>query len=113
MDQIHKRFTTEQVKVLLKGYYQGMLDRTAVEEVLGIGKTRFSALLRQYRHDPGRLCLGYQRETPTRKSTRVEEEIEKELMVEKDLIDDSTLPITTYNYSAIRDRLAKHDIKVA
>ena len=106
MDQIHKRFTTEQVKVLLKGYYQGMLDRTAVEEVLGIGKTRFSALLRQYRHDPGRLCLGYQRETPTRKSTRVEEEIEKELMVEKDLIDDSTLPITTYNYSAIWDRLA-------
>ena len=113
MDQIHKRFTTEQVKVLLKGYYQGMLDRTAVEEVLGIGKTRFFALLRQYRHDPGRLCLGYQRETPTRISTRVEEEIEKELMVEKDLIDDSTLPITTYNYSAIRDRLAKHDIKVA
>ncbi|MFC1955558.1 hypothetical protein ACFLWZ_03365 [Chloroflexota bacterium] len=113
MDQIHKRFTTEQVKVLLKGYYQGMLDRTAVEEVLGIGKTRFFALLRQYRHDSGRLCLGYQRETPTIKSTRVEGEIEKELMVEKDLIDDSTLPITTYNYSAIRDRLAKHDIKVA
>ena len=113
MDQIHKRFTAEQVKVLLKGYYQGMLDRAAVEEMLGIGKTRFFALLKQYRHDPGRLCLGYQRETPTRISARVEKEIEKELMVEKDLIDDSTLPITTYNYSAIRDRLAKHDIKVA
>ena len=113
MDQIHKRFTTEQVKVLLKGYYQGMLDRAAVEEILGIGKTRFFALLRQYRHDPGRLCLGYQRETPTRISARVEKEIEKELMVEKNLIDDSTLPITTYNYSAIRDRLAKHDIKIA
>ena len=113
MDQIHKRFTTEQVKVLLKGYYQGMLDRPSVEEILGIGKTRFFALLRQYRHDPGRLCLGYQRETPTRISARVEKEIEKELMVEKNLIDDSTLPITTYNYSAIRDRLAKHDIKIA
>ena len=103
MDQIHKRFTTEQVKVLLKGYYQGMLDRAAVEEILGIGKTRFFALLRQYRHDPGRLCLGYQRETPTRISARVE----------KNLIDDSTLPITTYNYSAIMDRLATRDIKVA
>ena len=113
MDQIHKRFTAEQVKVLLKGYYQGMLDRPSVEEILGIGKTRFFALLRQYRHDPGRLCLGYQRETPTRISARVEKEIEKELMVEKNLIDDSTLPITTYNYSAIRDRLAKHDIKIA
>jgi hypothetical protein len=113
MDQIHKRFTAEQVKVLLKGYYQGMLDRAAVEEMLGIGKTRFFALLKQYRYDPGTLCLGYQRETPTRISARVEKEIEKELMLEKNLIDDSTLPITTYNYSAIRDRLAKHDIKVA
>ena len=92
MEQIHKRFTAEQVKVLLKGYYQGMLDRDAVEEILGIGKTRFFALLRQYRHDPGRLCLGYQRGTPTRISARVEKEIEKELMVEKNLIDDSTLP---------------------
>ncbi len=64
MDQIHKRFTTEQVKVLLKGYYQGMLDRAAVEEILGIGKTRFFALLRQYRHDPGRLCLSLSEGNP-------------------------------------------------
>ena len=113
MDQIHKRFTAEQVKVLLKGYYQGMLDRAVVEKILGIGKTRFFALLKQYRHDPSRLCLGYWRETPTRISARAEKEIEKELMVEKNLIDDSTLPITIYNYSAIRDRLAKRDIKVA
>jgi hypothetical protein len=113
MDQIHKRLTAEQVNVLLMGYCQGMMDRAAVEEMLGIGKTRFFALLKRYRHDPGRLCLGYQRETPARISARVEKEIEKELMVEKDLIDDSTLPITTYNYSAIRDRLAKHDIKIA
>jgi hypothetical protein len=33
-------------------------------------------------------------------------------MLEKSLIDDSTLPITTYNYSAVRDRLIKRDIKV-
>ena len=90
-----------------------MLDRAAVEKILGIGKTRFFALLKQYRHDPSRLCLGYRRETPTRISARAEKEIEKELMVEKNLIDDYTLPITTYNYSAIRDRLAKRDIKVA
>ena len=41
MDQIHKRFTAEQVNVLLKGYYQGILDRVVVEKILGIGKTRF------------------------------------------------------------------------
>ncbi len=98
MDQIHKRFTAEQVKVLLKGYYQGMLDRATVEEMLGIGKTRFLVLLREYRHNPDEFSVDYHRETPGRIPTRVEKEIEKELMVEKNLIDDSTLPITTYNY---------------
>ena len=35
MEQMHKRFTAEQVKVLLKGYCQGTLDRLAIEEILG------------------------------------------------------------------------------
>jgi hypothetical protein len=34
-------------------------------------------------------------------------------MLEKNLIDDPTLPIASYNYSAIRDRLIKRDIKVS
>ena len=113
MDQIHKRFTAEQVKVLLRGYCRGILDRPAIEETLGISKSRFFVLLREYRHNSDEFSLAYHRGTPTRISAWVEKEIEKELMVEKNLIDDSTLPITTYNYSAIRDRLAKHDIKVA
>ena len=33
--------------------------------------------------------------------------------MDKDLIDDSTLPIATYNYSAIRDRLAERTITVS
>ena len=113
MDQIHKRFTAEQVKVLLRGYCQGILDRPAIEETLRISKSRFFILLREYRHNPDEFSLTYQRETRTRIPARVENEIEKELMLQKNLLDDSTLPITTYNYSAIRDRLAKHDIKVA
>ena len=52
MEHIHKRFTAEQVKVLLKGYCQGALERSAIEETLAISKTRFFALLRQYRQDP-------------------------------------------------------------
>jgi hypothetical protein len=111
--QIHKRFNAEQVKVLLKGYCQGTSDRSAIEEILGIGKTRFFALLRQYRHDPEKFSLSYQREIPIRLSAWVEKGIEDELMLEKDLIDDSTLPITTYNYSAIKDRLAKRGIIVS
>jgi len=113
MDQIHKRFTTEQVKVLLKGYCQGILNRPAVEETLGISKSTFFALLKEYRHNPDEFSLAYHRETSTRIPAWVEKEIEKGLMMERNLIDDSTLPITTYNYSAIRDQLAKRNIKVA
>lgn len=47
MDQIHRRFTAEQVQVLLKGYCQGMLDRPSIEDILVISKTRFFALLTQ------------------------------------------------------------------
>ncbi len=113
MDQVHKRFTAEQVKVLLKGYCQGILDRPAIQETLGISKSTFFVLLREYRHSPNEFSLAYHRETPTRISARVEKEIEKELMLQKNLLDDSTLPITSYNYSAIRDRLAKQGIVIA
>jgi hypothetical protein len=43
----------------------------------------------------------------------VEAEIEKELMLDKDLIDYTTLPINDYNYASIRDRLAKRGITVS
>ena len=49
MEQIHKRFASEQVRALLKGYHQGMLDRAAIEEILGISKSTFFVLLREYR----------------------------------------------------------------
>jgi len=113
MDQIHKRLTTEQVKVLLKGYCRGLLDRPSIEEVLGIGKSRFFALLNEYRHDPDRFSITYERQSRPRLPARVEAEIEEELMLEKSLVDDSTLPISSYNYAAIRDRLARRNIKVS
>ena len=89
------------------------MERPAIEETLGIGKSRFFVLLREYRHNPDGFSLAYDRATPTRLPASTEEKIVKELMLDKSLIDDSSLPITTYNYSAIRDRLARHDIKVA
>lgn len=80
---------------------------------MGINKTRVFALLRQYHQNLDRLTLVYQRNSPKRLSASAEVEIEKELLLDKDLIDDSTLPITTYNYAAIRDHLAKRGITVA
>ena len=113
MRQLHKRFTAEQVKVLLKGYCQGILDRSAVEETLGVSKTRFFALLKEYRQDPDRLSLAYERTTPSRLSLSVEKKIESELILEKGLIEDVSLPISGYNYAAIRDRLAKRGVIVS
>jgi hypothetical protein len=46
MTQVHRRFTVEQVKILCQGYCQGNLNRSDVEEMLGIGKARFFALLK-------------------------------------------------------------------
>ncbi|MFC2060860.1 hypothetical protein ACFLTZ_07265 [Chloroflexota bacterium] len=113
MDQIHKRFTAEQVQVFLRRYCQGILDRPAIEETFGIGKSTFFVLLREYHHNSDEFSLAYHRETPTRIPARVEKEIEKELLLQKNVLDDSTLRVTTYNYSAIRDRLAGQEIVVA
>jgi len=113
MYQIHKRFTTEQVKALLKGYNQGILDRATIEEILEISKTRFFSLLKEYRRNPDKFSVTYQRNTPTKLSISVEKEIVRELMLEKRLIEDPSLPITTYNYSAIRDRLIKHGVAIS
>jgi hypothetical protein len=69
--------------------------------------------LKEYRRNSDEFSVAHHRETSTKIPARVEEEIERELMLEKNLIDDSTLPITNYNYSAIRDRLAKQGIVVS
>lgn len=113
MTQLHKRFTDDQVRFLLQAFCKGKLDRAAIEATLEIGKTRFFALLKEYRQDPARLTLTYERTTPRRLAAITEEAIHQELVVEKGLIDDPTLPITTYNYSAIRDSLEERQIQVS
>jgi hypothetical protein len=101
------------VKFLLKGYCEGTLERPTIEEVLEINRSRFFELLSKYRRDHDDFSIAYQRVTPSRFPLRVENEIEEELMLEKSLVDDPTLPITTYNYSAIKDRLASRGIIVS
>jgi hypothetical protein len=57
--------------------------------------------------------LAYQRATPTRLPASAEKQIEAELMLEKGLIEDPSLPISNYNYAAIRDRLAARRVAVS
>lgn len=113
MEQIHKRFTTAQVKALLKGYLEKNLERREVEEILGIGKARFFSLLKEYRDDPEGFSVEYRRSSRARIPEGWEKGIAHALLEEKELIDDPTLPVTCYNYSAIRDRLAGWGIEVS
>jgi len=113
MEQIHKRFSSEQVKQLLEGYLKGLMDRADIEEVLGINKTRFFALLKLYRHDPKGFTVNYNRRSPTRLSKPVEEQIRRELLLERSLVENRQLPISSYNYSAVRDRLLRRGIEVS
>ena len=103
MSQIHKRFTDEQVKVLFQGYGQGQLARTDLQDLLGIGKSRFFALLKVYRQDPERFTIAYERSSPAKLSPEVEEAIKIALLQEKAIVEDPDLPISSYNYTAIRD----------
>jgi len=113
MAQLHKRFFDEQVIFLLQAYEQGLMTREEVQDTLDIGRSRFFVLWKKYQEAPGSFSISYQRATPKRISMESEESIEYELMREKDLIDDPEIPISGYNYSAIRDRLRKQGIDVS
>jgi hypothetical protein len=113
MVQLHKRFSDEQVIFLLQAYEQGLMTREEVQETLGINRSRFFVLWKEYREDPEAFSISYQRTTPKRISPESEEAIEHELMREKGLIEDPEIPISGYNYSAIRDRLLKKEVDVS
>lgn len=113
MTQIHKRFGTEQVKALLQQYCQGTMTRAEVEDILDISKSRFFILLAAYRRDPAQFSVSYERSSPQRLSSAIEAALEHELRREKGLIEDRRLPISDYNYSAVRDRLAKEGLTIS
>ena len=107
MSQIHKRFTSDQVKELLERYLKKEVERTYIQEILGFKKRRFFTLINQYREDPQHFSIQYQRATPPRISPELEQNILKELTIEKGLIQDKETPLKSYNYSFIKDHLRK------
>ena len=113
MVQLHNRFTDEQIKALLQGYCQGKIKRTEVQEMLEIGKTRFFGLLKAYNQDPNNFSVAYQRTATAKLSADVEDEIVYALLREKEIVEDPDLPISGYNYTAMRDRLREKGIKVS
>jgi len=87
--QLHKRFSTEEVKVLLQKYLENKKKLAHILRILKIKKRRFFKLLKEYEKNPDEFSIDYKRKKPTRK---INEEIEKniinELRIEKELIED-------------------------
>ncbi|MBI4847920.1 MAG: hypothetical protein HY808_04985 [Nitrospirae bacterium] len=108
MAQLHKKFTDDQVIELISKYLRKEVGRRYIQEILGINKTRFFALIKSYRDDPGQFSIQYVRKVKTRAIPgEIENNILKELSIEKTLIEDKNVPLHSYNYSYIKDRLEK------
>ena len=108
MSQVHKRFTSDQVKELLERYSNNEIERKYIQEILGIKKSRFFMLLKQYKENPQHFTVQYQRTSAPRSiSPEIEQNILKELAIEKEIIQNKDVPLRSYNYSYIKDRLGK------
>ncbi len=101
MAQLHKKFTDEQVKAILRNYKTGQMIQEHVQELLGVSKSRFFVLLRQYRDNPTTMSIEYLRKTSDRISPEADQVIWQELEREKALVEDQRLPITNYNYTVL------------
>jgi len=105
-EQLHKKFSTEQVKMLLKKYLDEKVDPIYILEILKVKRRRFFQLLKEYKKDPGSFSIEYKRKSATRKiSKKLEKNIINELEKEKKLIEDKEIPIIFYNYSYIKDQI--------
>lgn len=113
MEQIHRRLTDEQIRLVLKNYCEHFITREEVQETLGIGKSQFFVLLKKYRTDPKSFSVEYERHSPGKLAEATEQAITHELHREKELVDNPELPISSYNYSALRDRLKEQGIEVS
>jgi len=108
MSQLHKRFASDQVKELLERYLKNEVERKYIQGILGISRRRFFMLLKQYKENPQRFTIQYRRTTPPRTiSPEIEQNILKELAIEKKIIQDQDVPLRSYNYSYLKDRLRK------
>lgn len=105
MRQIHKHFTTEQVKELLDRYIQGSVERKYLQDILGIKKAMFFRLVKKYRGNPKTFSIDYSRKSSKRIPENTEKNILKELKIDQKIIKDKNVPLKRYNYSYIKDRL--------
>jgi len=106
MAHLHKRFNDAQVRELLARHLKDEIPGSYIQEVLRIKRSRFFMLLKKYQDDPGAFSIQYERKKQApRIPQQAEDAILKELAIEKTLIQNKDVPVRSYNYSYIKDRL--------
>lgn len=106
--QLHLRFTTDQVRLILDWYEAGSLSVRNARERLEISESHFFRLFAAYRKNPSRFSIEYpERMAPNRLSKDIDAIIRRELLKEQSLILNKDMPVRTYNYAAVRDEVAK------
>lgn len=113
--QLHKSFRDQQVRSFLQSYINKEIELSYILDILKIGRSRFFALLKAYRHNPTEFSIAYKRSRRTRSiCPAIEKNVLSELAREKQLIESPDVPLHSYNYSYIRDLLwRKHRQKVS
>ncbi len=114
-EQLHKRLSGEQVKMILDRYIKKELRSEQAMNLLGLKRSQFFGLANKYRETPNGFTIEYSRKWSNRKIDEgIEKNIIKELKIEKGLIDDPAMTIRFYNYSYIQDQLRrKHKQEVS
>ena len=111
--QLHRRFTTEQVRAILNGYQQANLTVNESLDLLEVKATAFFTLVRRYRENPEAFSIEYKRQSLRKISPKTEKMIQQAISDDRQLIRNPKIPVWTYNYSAIRDRLRKKGVRVS
>jgi hypothetical protein len=107
--QLHGRLTNEQVAAILSKYVKRELTAEQAMSILELGRSQFFEWVKRFKSGlPSGFSAGYCRKTPNYSiSSELEEYIIDELRIEKNLIDDPSMPVRFYNYSFIRDQIMK------
>lgn len=104
--QLHNRLNTEQVKDILKKYFEKQIKAKQARVYLGLKKSQFFTLAGKYEKDPNGFTIEYGRRKPTRRlKEAVKETILKELEIEKKIILNPAIPTRWYNYSYVKQIL--------
>jgi len=106
--QLHRRFTDDQIKLLLDLYLNKTIRLQQILQQLECTKGRFYQILREYRKDPTNFTIAYAQNKPNRRlSEEADKIIREELEKDRKLIGNEEIPIWQYNYAAVRDNVVK------